>query len=106
MHPMTRNDRQQITMHEPLRVRRIETRRELDALPDFTTTASGVAFRQSFVRIEAAESFCVAHTSLDDACRSLLTLDINGTVARLVHDTVTFKIGCNFVPVCSREWLA
>ena len=85
-------------MHDPLRVRRLETRRELDALPDFTATASGVAFRQSFVRIEADESFCVAPTSLNDACRRLLSLDIDGTVARLVHDNVTFKIGCNFVP--------
>ena len=58
--PMTRNVCKQITMHEPLRVRRLETRRAPDALPDFTTTASGVAFRQSFVGIEAAESFCVA----------------------------------------------
>ena len=59
LRPMTRNVCKQITMHEPLRVRRLETRRALDALPDFTT-ASGVAFRQSFVGIEAAESFCVA----------------------------------------------
>ena len=84
--------------HQPLHTKRIETRRELDALPDFTATASGVVFRQSFARIEADESFYIAPTSLDNACRSLLSHDINGTVPTLVHDNVTVSIGCSHVP--------
>ena len=73
-------------------------RQELDALPDFSIGVSGVSFKQSFVQVESDETFFIAPKTLIDACRSILALDINTTVARVVHDNVTVKIGCNHVP--------
>ena len=74
-------------------MRRMLARQTLDALPDFSIGASGVSFKQSFVQVESDETFFIAPKTLVDACRSILALDINTTVARVVHDNVTVKIG-------------
>ena len=78
-----------------MRMRRMLARQTLDALPDFSIGASGVSFKQSFVQIESTETFFVAPKALIDACRGIITLDINTTVAGVVHDNVTVQIGCN-----------
>ena len=44
-------------------------------------------------------SFFVAPNGLIESCRRLLSLQLDDTVARIVHDNVTVQIGCNVVPV-------
>ena len=92
---MTRGGRDQFQaeMSAGVRMRRMLARQTLDALPDFSIGASGVSFKQSFVQVESDETFFIAPKTLVDACRSILALDINTTVARVVHDNVTVKIG-------------
>ena len=92
-----RPDRLQTEMHAEVRMRRMLARQTLDALPDFSIGASGVSFKQSFVEIESDETFFAAPKTIVDACRRILALDINTTVARVVHDNVTVQIGCNHV---------
>ena len=79
-------------------MRRMLARQTLDALPDFSVGASGVSFNQSLMEIESDETFFAAPKTLVDACRSILTLDINTTVDRVVHDSVTVQIRCDHVP--------
>ena len=38
-------------------------------------------------------------TWLIESCRRLLSINIDDTVARIVHNNVTVQIGCNAVPV-------
>ena len=80
-----------------IREKRTKTRVALDGLPDFSTNKFGIEFRQSFVALEAGETFFFAPEHLVESCRRLLTLELDVTVARLVHDNVTVRIGCNVV---------
>ena len=80
-----------------IREKRIKTRVALDGLPDFSTNKFGIEFRQSFVTLKANETFFLAPEHLVESCRRLLTLELDVTVARLVHDNVTVRIGCNVV---------
>ena len=93
-----RPDRLQTEMHAEARMRRMLARQTLDALPDFSIGPSGVSFEQSFVEIESDETFFAAPKTLVDACRSILTLDINAAVVGAVRDNVTVQIWCNNVP--------
>ena len=93
-----RLDRIHSEMRAGVRIRRMLARQTLDALPDFPIGASGVSFKQSFMEIESDETFFSAPKTLVDACRSILTLDINTAVDRVVHDNVTVQIGCDHVP--------
>ena len=79
--------------------RRVQCRADLDSVSDFSITHSGITFRQSFVSLESDESFFVAPNCLTDSCRELLSLHLDCTVARVVHDNVTVQIGCSTVPV-------
>ena len=87
-----------VNKKETLLSRRIQCRADLDLLSDFNTE-NGLSFRQSFVSIESDESFFVAPNCLTESCRSLLSINLEDTVARVVHDNVTVQIGCNAVPV-------
>ena len=49
--------------HVALREKPIKTRLALDALPDFSTDKHGIEFRQSFVALEADETFSL-HLSI------------------------------------------
>ena len=75
-----------------IREKRIKTRVALDGLPDFSTNKFGIEFRQSFVTLKANETF-LAPEHLVESCRRLLTLELDVTVAHLVHDNVTVRIG-------------
>ena len=85
--------------HWNLCARRLQSRAELDSESDFSVTESEITFRQSFVSIESEESFFVSPNCLIESCRRLLSLQLDDTVARIVHDDVTVQIGCNVVPV-------
>ena len=85
--------------HWNLYARRLQSRAELDSTSDFSVTESEITFQQSFVSIESEESFFVAPSCLTESCRRLLSLQLDDTVARVVHDNVTVQIGCNVVPV-------
>ena len=80
-----------------IREKRIKTRIALNALPDFSANKFGIEFRQSFVTLKANETFFLAPEHLVESCRRLLTLELDVTVARLVHDNVTVRIVCNVV---------
>ena len=84
-------------------VRRLHARASLDAAPDFALGKSTVTFKQQFVALESDETFFATPSSTVEACRNLLNIDIIATVAKLVHDHVTFQIGCNIVPLFSLE---
>ena len=83
--------------HQTLGAKRTMTRLALDALPDFSADKFRVEFRQSFVALEADETFFFAPEPLVESCRRLLTLELDVTVAQLVRDNVTVRIGCNVV---------
>ena len=85
--------------HWNLSARRLHSRAELDSESDVSVTESEITFRQSFVSIESEEYFFVASNCLIDSCRRLLSLQLDDTVARVVHDNVTVQIGCSAVPV-------
>ena len=82
-----------------LQQKRAHMRATLDSLSDFSITQSEITFKQSFVLIEAEESFVIAPKCLIDSCRKLLSLDLDDTVPRIVRDNVTIQIGCNSVPL-------
>ena len=77
----------------------MQSRAELDSASDFSITESEITLRQSFVSIESEESFFIAPNCLIESCRRLLSIQLDDTVARIVHDNVTVQIGCNTVPV-------
>ena len=85
--------------HWNLYARRLQSRAELDSTSDFSVTESEITFQQSLVSIASEESFFVAPNCLTESCRRLLSLQLDDTVARIVHDNVTVQIGCNVVPV-------
>ena len=87
------------SQHGNLLAKRLQSRTDLDSACDFSVTESGITFRQSFVLLESEESFFVAPSCLIESCRRFLSLQLDDTVARIVHDNVTVQIGCSVVPV-------
>ena len=51
--------------------------------------------------IEADETFCTAPPDIIDAARRLLEFNLDQSLAKIVHDNVTLKIGGNRVPLFS-----
>ena len=45
------------------------------------------------------KSFYIAPKCLIESCRRLLSINLDDTVAHVVHDNVTVQIGCNALPV-------
>ena len=84
-----------------LDARRVDARDRLDRASNVVVRGNQVSFRQSFETIESDETFCAAPADVVAAGRRLLTCDMTPGLARVVHDTVTVKIGCNNVPVFS-----
>ena len=84
-----------------LDARRVDARDRLDRASDVVVRGNNVSFRQSFETIASDETFCAAPADVVAAGRRLLTRDMTPGLARVVHDTVTVKIGCNNVPVFS-----
>ena len=78
---------------------RLKLRNQMDAVPDLATTSEGLHFRQTFLPVHAAESYCEVPKAALDAARNLLKVDLIDPIAKIVHDTVTFTLGCNVVPV-------
>ena len=78
-----------------LDARRVDARDRLDRASDVVVRGNNVAFRQSFETIASDETFCAAPADVVAAGRRLLTRDMTPGLARVVHDTVTVKIGCN-----------
>ena len=71
----------------------------LDRLSDFVVEAGQIAFRHTFEMIEADETFCTTPPDIIDAARRLLEVNLDQSLAKIVHDNVTLKIGGNRVPL-------
>ena len=78
-------------------------RSELDCLPDFFVAANDVQFRREFRTLTSEDSFCDVPSAVIERARSLLVVELVDTVAKTVHDTVEFDLGCSRVPLFSLE---
>ena len=74
-------------------------RAELDSLPDFFIAGKEVGFRKEFRSLSSDESFCEVPPVVLERARLLRSLHLVDTVAKTVHDTVFFELGCSRIPV-------
>ena len=79
--------------------KRMQRRRNLDDMPDFSVEGTRIGFRQTFETLEATETYCRAPPEIVDAARSILTAERLDSIAKVVRDTVFFRVGCNNVPL-------
>ena len=82
---------------------RLHRRYLLDAAPDFVIDGGAIAFGKAFEVLEAPDTYARAPDDVIESARSLLEMDVVDTVAKMVHDTVTVRIGCCAVPVFALE---
>ena len=86
-------------MSGSLAAKRAQTRDKLDRQSDFVVVGGKITFRQTFVPVEAGETFCMCPQDVIEAGRRLLALDISSGVSRAVHNNVVVKIGSNTIPL-------
>ena len=76
---------------------------ELDCLPDFIVAGKEFGFRNEFRTLALEDSFCEVPLDVVQRAQSLLDLELVDHVAKTVHDTVVFELGCSRVPLFSLE---
>ena len=81
-----------------VREMRNQLRRKLDDLPDFVVEDSNIGFRQTFETVEAPETYCMTPPEIVQAARGIMTAERNDSIARVVRDSLFFRVGCNVVP--------
>ena len=75
----------------------------LDSVPDFVIDKSSVTFNKVFDVLEDLDTYAQAPEEVIKSARRILEIDLVDTVPKLVHDTITVRIGCCVVPVFSLE---
>ena len=82
-----------------VREMRNQLRRKLDDMPDFIVQDSGLDFRQTFETLESPETYFMTPAEIINAARGIMTGERNDSIARVVRDTLFFRVGCNVVPI-------
>ena len=82
---------------------RIQRRYKLDFTPKFVMNGKALTFRQTFEVFESPETYFRAPDDIVEQGRRLLDLDIVDTMAKLVHDNGTLRIGRCVIPLFALE---
>ena len=82
---------------------RLHRRHLLDSEPDFVIDKSSVTFNKVFDVLEDPDTYAQAPEEVIKSARRILEIDLVDTVPKLVHDTITVRIGCCVVPVFALE---
>ena len=72
-------------------------------VPDFIVSGKEIKFGKEFRTLTSEDSFCDVPVAVFERARSLLTVELVDSVAKTVHDTVVFDLGCSRVPLFSLE---
>ena len=78
---------------------RLHRRHLLDAQPDFVIDGASITFNKAFDVLETTDTYARAPDDVIESARGMLETDVVDTVPKMVHDTVTVRIGCCVVPV-------
>lgn len=84
---------------EEIHERRVRLRKELDGVLDFTTDGNDIRFIQRFVSVRFDGPYVDVADEIIESAKRMLVSPITQTVASMMRDFVSFKIGSNVIPL-------